>query len=86
MEAEPLSYRIIDEPIPDRIPTGRPARDRETMFDLLGTMGVGQAIEVNRALRSVQYYVQRFRFSLDPGSQFVIRRATLRLTKIWRVK
>lgn len=60
------------------------------MFDLLGTMEAGgKAIEVNRALRSVQDYIQRFRLSdhcrgLDV--QFVARRARPGWTRIWRTR
>jgi hypothetical protein len=60
------------------------------MFDLLGTMEAGgKAIEVNRALRSVQDYIQRYRASdicegLDV--QFVARRGRVGWTRIWRVK
>jgi hypothetical protein len=85
MEADPLTYRQNDEPIPN-FRTGRPAKDRETMFDLLGTMEVGQSIQVNRSKRSIQYYVQRFRLTLAAESQFLIRRGEGKWTKVWRVK
>jgi hypothetical protein len=58
------------------------------MFTLLGTMEVGgAAIEVNRALRSVQGYVQRFRTrQADIDPQYVLRVGRPGWTKIWRTK
>jgi hypothetical protein len=88
MESKPLQSVTISEPLPDRIARGRPAVDRETMFTLLGTMEVGgAAIEVNRALRSVQGYVQRFRArQADVDPQYLLRVGRPGWTKVWRVK
>jgi hypothetical protein len=86
MDVEPIQYRTIDEPIPTLGRPGRPAINRYKMFDLLGTMDPGQAVEVNRAKRSVQYYVQRFRLTIAPDSQFIIRPGAAKWTKVWRVK
>lgn len=86
MDVEPLTYRVNHEPIPTNIRSGRPAKDRDTMFDLLGTMEVGQSVEVNRAKRSIQYYVQRFRLTIEPGTQFLIRAGEGKWSKVWRVK
>jgi acetaldehyde dehydrogenase (acetylating) len=88
MELSDIQCVTIDEPTPTRIARGRPAVGRDTMFTLLGTMEVGGvAIEVNRALRSVQGYVHRFRMrQADVDPQYVLRVGRPGWTKIWRVK
>jgi hypothetical protein len=87
MDASPIICNIIDAPLPPKLPRGKPAHDRETMFDLLGTMEAGgTAIEVNRSKRSVQGYVHRFRVKLAPGAQYVIRDARPGWTRLWRTK
>jgi hypothetical protein len=85
MDIEPLTHRKIDEPVPSTKSAGRPAKHRETMFDLLGTMELGQGIEVNRAKRSLQYYVQRFKVVIEPSARFLIRGGE-KWSKVWRVK
>ena len=88
MEISEIKSVVIDEPTPPRVYRGRPAVARETMFTLLGTMEVGGvAIEVSRALRSVQGYVHRFRTRMaDIDPQYVLRVGRPGWTKVWRVK
>lgn len=87
MNCPRLSVSVIDVELPANIRRGRPAHDSETMFDLLGTMEVGgKAVEVNRALRSVQGYVQRFRARIDRDAEYLIRVSRPGWTRIWRTK
>jgi hypothetical protein len=86
MDNEPLQYQVIDEPIPDVKRAGRPTTERDTLFLALGTMEPGQAIQVNRSKRSVQYYVQRFRLTIAQDCHYVIRAGEGKWTKVWRVK
>jgi len=84
----PITCTVVDAPIPAIVKKPRPVPpDRETMFDLLGTMQAGgSAIDVNRSRRSVQAYVLRFRRTILPESQFVLRGGSPGFTRIWRVK
>jgi hypothetical protein len=86
MDIDPITHLKLDEPMPSTKPGGRPAKHRETMFDLLGTMESGQGIEVNRGKRSLQYYVQRFRRVIEPSARFMIRGGSGKWSKIWRVQ
>lgn len=60
------------------------------MFDLFATMEPGgAAVEVNRALRSVQEYIREFRLSEIAAGvdiEFTARRSRPGWTRIWRVK
>lgn len=87
MSAAPITFERVDAECPHQTRRGRPAVNRDTMFDLLGTMEPGGlAVDVNRAARSVQGYVHRYRVAHDREAQFVLREARPGWTRIWRVK
>ena len=80
-----LEVRSIEEQVPESGRKGRPCYARERMFAVIDAIKVGSPVQINRGVRSLQYYVQRYRVVRGEGHQFVLR-GNERLTKVWRVK
>jgi len=78
-----LEFALVNAPLPERPP---PGHKRNALFSVLAGMTVGgQAVDVNRKLKSVQHYVYRFRVTYGRELRFLIRQIKPGCSRVWRV-